>query len=88
MHGGFRELNGGWYQVVMEPDDGWQSLQSMPTVSDDLLAAIHQAMEDAHETGFAHGDMRPGNIFVKWYVSGLESTFLLIEYTQTHFEAH
>ena len=70
---GCRELAGGWRMVAMEyldPRDGWQALIHIKTSTPpELLAALEQAVHKAHQLGFAHGDWRDRNIFVRWWGS-------------------
>lgn len=56
--------------VVMEyldPDQGWESLDGyFGRMPDAVFDTVQKAMKTAHDVGFAHGDMRSRNIFVRY----------------------
>ena len=81
-------LPGGWYMVIMEDvrseyEDLYDFIQHSDQTEDAssrdyLLDQIRKFLEELHQAGFVHGDIRNTNIMVK--KSGLDGSFYLVDF--------
>jgi Lipopolysaccharide kinase (Kdo/WaaP) family len=61
---GYEKLPGGWFMVVMDFLDE-ESYEHVSTSHDSRFPAIQAAIEQFHQAGFVHGDLRGANILVR-----------------------
>ena len=81
-------LPGGWYMVVMEDvrseyEDLYDFIQHPDhkgevSSRNYFVSQIRKSLEELHEAGFVHGDIRNTNIMVKR--SGLDGSFYLVDF--------
>lgn len=66
---GFEELPGGWLMVVMEylPSDKYHTPNNdvLKTTNLKLYNAMKKALENLHQEGLVHGDIRDANVMVE-----------------------
>jgi hypothetical protein len=61
---GYEILPGGWIMVIMDFLDQ-ESYEPMTTSHHSYFPAIHSIVENFHQAGFVHGDLRSSNILVR-----------------------
>jgi len=85
---GIQRLPGGFYMVVMDDiGEDYISLDRFVDGSQEILSSLPYAvlkeniqrfLEEMHQAGWVHGDLRASNVMVK--KSGLDGSFLLIDF--------
>ncbi len=60
---GFEKVAGGWFMIVMEYLDGYQTIPKNPSVQ--VQQQIYTAMQKMHQRGYIHGDLRDLNILTE-----------------------
>ncbi|KAI5995839.1 hypothetical protein F5J12DRAFT_855433 [Pisolithus orientalis] len=74
---GCETIPGGWFMVVMDDLQGYDTLDDVPNLPESVFSEIESKLATLHAAGFAHGDIRDTNIMVK---REDRTTFMIIDF--------